>query len=118
MRTKHVLYWTSTGILCGIFLYSAFMYFTKTEIIKGFFESFNYPTYIVIPLAVLKIIGVAIVLWRPSKWLTEWTYAGFFFNLVLATAAHHYAGHGIMGFSFYGLIAIFPSYFLGKYLRD
>ncbi len=118
MRTKHVLYWTSTAILCGIFLYSAFMYYTKTEIIKGFFESFNYPTYIVIPLAVLKIIGVVIVLWRPSRWLTEWTYAGFFFNLVLATAAHHYAGHGIMGFSFCGLIAIFPSYILGKYLRD
>ena len=118
MRTKQILYWFSTAVLCGIFLYSAYMYFAKTEMIKSFFESFNYPTYIVIPLAVLKILGVAMILLRNSKWLTEWAYAGFFFDLVLATAAHYYAGHEILGFSLYGLIAIFPSYFLGKYLRD
>ena len=118
MRTKQVLYWLSTAILCGIFLYSAWMYFTQTEMVKGFFKGFNYPEYIVIPLAILKIIGVAIVLWRSNQWLTEWAYAGFFFDLVLATAAHHYAGDGIVGFSLYGLIAIFPSYFLGKYIRD
>ena len=118
MRTKQIIYWGSTAILCGIFLFSSFMYFTKTEMIKGFFESFNYPTYIVIPLAVLKVLGVLVILWRPNNWLTEWAYAGFFFDLVLATAAHYYAGHGILGFSLYGLIVIFPSYFLGKYIRD
>ncbi|WP_339753076.1 DoxX family protein [uncultured Winogradskyella sp.] len=118
MRTKQIVYWISTAVLCGIFLYSAFMYFTKTEMIKSFFESFNYPAYIVIPLAILKILGVAMILWRQRKWLTEWAYAGFFFDLVLATAAHNYAGHDIFGFSLYGLIAIFPSYFLGKYIRD
>ncbi|MEM9680224.1 MAG: DoxX family protein [Bacteroidota bacterium] len=118
MRTKQVLYWLATALLCGIMLYSAYMYFTNTSTIKGFFESFNYPTYIVIPLAVLKVLGVIMILWRRSQWLTEWAYAGFFFDLVLATAAHHDAGHGIVGFSLYGLIAIFPSYFLGKYLRD
>jgi len=118
MRTKQIVYWVSTAVLCGIFLYSAFMYITNTEMIKGFFESFNYPTYIVIPLAILKTLGVMMLLWRPSTWLTEWAYAGFFFDLVLATAAHYYAGDGIVGFSFYGLIAIFPSYFLGKHIRN
>ncbi len=86
--------------------------------VKGFFENFNYPSYIVIPLAILKILGIAAILSRKSKWLTEWAYAGFFFNLVLATIAHQTAGHGIFGFSFVGLIVIFPSYILGKYLRD
>jgi len=118
MRIKQIVYWVSTALLCGIFLYSAFMYITNTEMIKSFFESFNYPTYIVIPLAILKISGVVMLLWRPNKWLTEWAYAGFFFDLVLAMAAHYYAGDGIVCFSFYGLIAIFPSYFLGKYIRD
>ena len=118
MRVKQIVYWISTAVLCAIFLYSAFMYFNNTEAIKGYFENFNYPTYIVIPLAIAKILGVVVVLWRPNTWLTEWAYAGFFFDLVLATAAHHYAGHGIIGFSFYGLITIFPSYFLGKYIRD
>ena len=118
MRLRLALYWLTTVVLCGIMLYSAYMYFTNTAMIKGFFDSFGYPTYIVIPLAVLKVAGVIMILWRQSQWLTEWAYAGFFFDLVLATLAHHYAGHGVIGFSLYGLIAIFPSYFLGKYLRD
>lgn len=118
MQTKQIVYWVTTVVLCGIMLYSASMYFTKTEMVKGFFENLNYPTYIVIPLAIMKILGVAMILWRQSKWLTEWAYAGFFFDLVLATLAHYYAGDGIIGFSLYGLLAILPSYFLGKYIRD
>lgn len=118
MRVKQIVYWLSTVLLCLIFLYSAQLYFFNTEMMKDYFENLNYPSYFVIPLAILKVLGVGMVLWRKSKWLTEWAYAGFFFDLILATAAHHYAGHGIFGFSFYGLIVIFPSYFLGKYIRD
>lgn len=118
MRTKQIVYWVSTVVLCVIFLYSAFVYFTNTEMVEGSFENFNYPTYIVIPLAILKVIGVVMILWRPNKCLIEWAYSGFFFDLILANAAHHYADHGILGFSLYGLIVIFPSYFLGKYIRN
>ena len=81
--------------------------------IKGFFEDFNYPTYIVIPLAILKILGVIMIFWRKSQWLTEWAYAGFFFDLVLATAAHQDAGHGL-GMSAMGIPLLFISYFLGR----
>ena len=108
----------STIVLCAIMLFSAQMYFRNTEMAKGFFESFNFPTYIVIPLAVAKILGIIMIVWRKSQWLTEWAYAGFFFDLILATWAHHNAGHGVIGYSLYALIALFPSYFLGKYLRD
>lgn len=117
MTLKKIVYWISTVLLSLLFLYSAFMYFTKTEMVKVFFESFNYPKYIVIPLATLKVLGVGFILWRKSTWLTEWAYAGFFFDLILATTAHYFAGHGIIGYSFYGLLFIFPSYFLGKQIR-
>ena len=117
MKVKKIVYWTATILLCFIMLYSASMYFTKVEMVKGFFESLNYPTYIIIPLAVAKVLGVAMILWRKSSWLTEWAYAGFFFDLLLATLAHYHAGDGIIGFSFYGLLLIFPSYFLGKSVR-
>ena len=118
MLTKKIIYWVATAVLCGIMLYSAQMYFRNTEMVEGYFEMLNYPTYFVIPLAVLKVVGVIMILWRKSQWLTEWAYAGFFFDLVLATAAHYYAGDGVLGFSLYALIALFPSYFLGKYIRD
>ncbi len=78
MKTKTVIYWIATILLSIIFLYSAQMYIFNTEMIQGFFEQFNYPTYIVWPLAILKILGVIMILWRKSKWLTEWAYAGFF----------------------------------------
>ncbi|TGV00443.1 DoxX family protein [Flavivirga rizhaonensis] len=117
MKINKILYWTCTILLCLLMAYSASMYFTSTEMIKSFFESFNYPTYIVIPLAILKVLGIVMILWRKITWLTEWAYAGFFFDMGLATAAHYYAGHGILGFSLYGLLLIFPSYFLGKQIR-
>jgi len=116
MLTKKIIYWLSTAVLCGIMLYSAQMYFRNTEMVKGFFESFNYPTYVVTPLAVLKVIGVCVILWRKSSWLTEWAYAGFFFDLVLATAAHEHANHAI-GLSVYTIPILFMSYFLGKHVR-
>ena len=112
-----ILYWISTVALCAIMLYSAQMYFFKTEMIKGFFESFNYPTYIVIPLAILKVLGVIMILWRKIHWLVEWAYAGFFFDLVLATVAHLDADHGI-GLSVYAIPILFVSYFSGKNVRN
>lgn len=117
MQLKTTVYWISTILLCAVFLYSAQMYFLNTEMVKGFFESFNYPTYIVIPLAVVKVLGVIAILWRKSNWLTEWAYAGFLFDLVLATYAHQNAGHPI-GLSVYAIPVLFISYFLGKVVRD
>lgn len=92
------------------------MYVFKTEMIEGFFESFNYPTYIVIPLAIVKVLAVATILTRFNSWVTEWAYAGLFFDLILATAAHLNAGHGI-GLSIYAIPILFISYFLGKQVR-
>ena len=117
MLTKKIIYWLTTVVLCGIMLFSAQMYFRNTEMVEGFFKMLSYPTYFVIPLAVLKVLGVVMIFWRKSTWLTEWAYAGFFFDLVLATAAHYHAGHNLE-LSLYALIALFPSYFLGKYIRD
>lgn len=117
MKTKTILYWTATLLLSLIFLYSAQMYIFNTEMIQGFFEQFNYPTYLVWPLAILKITGVIMILWRKSRWLTEWAYAGFFFDLLLASAAHFDAGHGV-GLSVLAIPILFVSYFLGYQVRS
>ncbi len=89
MKTQRIIYWIATGLFCAIMLYSASLYFFNTEMINGFFELFGYPTYIVIPLAIAKVLGVIMILWRKSAWLTSWAYAGFFFDLVFAFFAHH-----------------------------
>ena len=88
MNKHKILYWIPTSIFCGIMLFSASMYFTKYEMIKGFFAMMHYPTYLVYPLAIAKILGVIAVVSNKSKILKEWAYAGFFINTSLATVVH------------------------------
>lgn len=71
-------YWVATGIMCAIFIFSATMYFTKYEMVKGFFEELGYPSYLVLPLAIAKILAVVAIISNKSKILKEWAYAGFF----------------------------------------
>ena len=93
-KTKNIIYWISTVLMCLIFLFSASMYFLKTEMVRGFFEMLHYPTYLVYPLAIAKILGIIAVLSNKSKFLKEWAYAGFFFDGILAAAAHLDANDG------------------------
>jgi len=89
MKTNKILYWVTTGLICALMLYSAIgMYLMKTDMVKGFFEALGYPSYIVVPLAIAKILAVITLLTRFNKTLVEWAYAGLFFDFVLAAAAH------------------------------
>lgn len=112
MKTEKIIYWISTGLLCALMLFSASMYFTKTEMVKGFFESLHYPTYLVYPLATLKILGIIALVSNQSQMLKEWAYAGFFFDLVLAAAAHFNAGDGGHVMPLVGVLLLFISRFL------
>ena len=89
------LYWAATAVMCLIFAFSAQMYLRNTEMIQAYFENnMGYPSYLVLPLAALKIMGIIAVVSRKSKMLTEWAYAGFFLDAVLAFAAHWVAKDG------------------------
>lgn len=105
MDKEKILYWIATAVMCLIFCFSAGMYFTKTEMVRGFFEALNYPTYIVIPLAIAKVLGVVAILTKFSRLLTEWAYAGFFFDAVLAFAAHWVAQDGGYMMSLIAIVA-------------
>lgn len=116
MKSQKIIYWTATGLFCAIMLYSASMYLLNTEMVKDFFESFNYPTYIVLPLAVAKILGVLMILWRGNAWLTEWAYAGFFFDVTLAFFAH-YSAQDDVTLTLVAMLLLLVSYFFGKTVR-
>jgi len=70
------------------------MYIFNTEAVRGFFDHLGYPSYLVMPLAILKILGIIAVLTRKSRLLTEWAYAGFLLDAVLAFTAHIVANDG------------------------
>lgn len=117
MKTQRIIYWITTVITCAVFIYSAQMYFRNTAAVQGYFENLQYPAYIVVPLAVAKVLAVLMLLWRGVPWLTEWAYAGLFFDAVLAFAAHLNADDGGYLFSLVVLIVLPISYFLGKRVR-
>jgi hypothetical protein len=117
MKIQKVIYWIATGLLSALFSYSATMYLTNNALIQGYYQDFNYPTHLVIPLAIAKILAVIMILWRKSEWLTEWAYAGLFFDMVLACMAHYYAEDPNITLPLLGIIVLLISYFFGKVVR-
>lgn len=105
-KTINIIYYIGTALLTFIMCFSAFNYFTNYEMIAGFFESFGYPTYLIYPLAVAKVLGLLAVWTNLNGSLKEWAYAGFFFDILLAFLAHLKAGGGYMfvAIAFVGLV--------------
>ena len=114
MDLEKLIYWISTLIACGIMIFSAQMYFLKTEMVEGFFQQLGYPSYLVIPLATLKVLGVIAIISRKSRMLKEWAYAGFFFDSVLAFSAHINVNDGQYLFSLIVMISTLVSYWFEK----
>lgn len=87
-KRNKIIFYASTGLLSVLMVMSAGMYFFKNADISAVFESLGYPTYIIYPLAIAKLLGLVAIWTRKSKALLEWAYAGFFFDFVLAFFAH------------------------------
>ena len=94
MKGIRIGYWISTSLLCLMMVMSAGMYLFTHARVAEVFTHLGYPTYIIYPLAVLKLLGVIAILTRKHPILTEWAYAGFFFDFVLAFFAHFTVGDG------------------------
>lgn len=117
MKTQKVIYWIATGLLTVMVLFSAGMYFfNHAEIVKAF-TFLGFPTYIIYPLASLKILGLIVIVCNIGGNLKEWAYAGFFFNFVLAFFAHLMIGDGEQFGALMALVLLLTSYFLGKKVR-
>jgi|SRR5699024_7592684 len=81
-------YYGSTVLLTLLMAFSAFVYFFKHAFIKEAFIAMGYPTYIIYPLGVLKILGLIAIWSRKNKLLANLAYAGFFYDCILAFFAH------------------------------
>lgn len=102
MKRDKIIYYLVTALASLPILGGSIMYFVKTADVQAIFTSLGYPSYLVIPLAILKILGLVAVWSRLSARLKEWAYVGFFINTALASVAHYHAGDG----SFVAIIAL------------
>ncbi|CAM1345058.1 DoxX family protein [Tenacibaculum amylolyticum] len=88
MNTNKTIYWISTGLLSMLFIMGAMMYIFNYPRAESFFINLGFPTWIIYPLAFLKIIAPIVILTRRSLFLKELAYAGFLFDAILAFFAH------------------------------
>ena len=112
-----IAYWIFTALFSLVMFYSAIMYFTQFEMVKGFFEHLGYPVYLIYPLAFLKVIGILVIVINYSKTLKEWAYSAFFFEIVLAYFAHYMVKDGGENTALVAMILLLCSYFLGRKIR-
>ena len=89
-----VLFWVFTGLLAVVMVGSAARALLDYPWARESFVHLGYPTYIIIPLEIAKLFGVAAVVSNVSAFLKNLAYAGFFYHLLLALSAHVAAGDG------------------------
>tara|TARA_R100000908_G_C3675681_1_gene96632 strand:- start:54 stop:458 length:405 start_codon:yes stop_codon:yes gene_type:complete len=92
-KSAKISYWVATRLVSLVYLGGATFYITAHDMVAGMYEGIlKFPTYIIWPLAILKIVAVVVLLWRPSTFLSDFAYAAMFWHLLLAASAHLAAG--------------------------
>jgi DoxX-like protein len=96
MKKNEIIYWTTTGIVAAIMLWSAFN-FSFNEEMKGGFAHLGLPSWFRIELTVAKVLGALALLipMIPGR-IKEFAYFGFALTIVSASIAHLSSGDGIL----------------------
>lgn len=85
MKKTNILYWTFTGIFGLFMLSSGIQNLMVTPEWISLMKSLGYPSYLIPFLGVAKCLGVVALFVPGFPRVKEWTYAGFFFDLLGAT---------------------------------
>ncbi len=118
MKTTKIIYYISTGLLTLLMLYSAGMYFFMHEAVATMFANFEYPTYIIYPYAIAKLLGLTALWFIANKTIKEWAYAGFFFAFILAFFAHIMIGDGEQMGAILAMVLLITSYITNKKITN
>ncbi len=116
MKKDKLIYRIATGIMCLLFMFSAGMYFFANDMATAAFESLGFPTWLIYPLATLKVLGVVAILTKKSIFLKELAYSGFLFDAILALAAHLVVGDGEFPPAVIGIISTSVSWIYDRKL--
>ena len=110
------IYRIVTGLFTVMIGMGAAMYFVQNDMVREAFTNLGFPTFIIYPLAIAKILGLVAIWTNKSSMLKEWAYAGFVFDLVLAISAHLNVNDGEHYGALIGLILVSVSYYYNRKL--
>jgi len=108
-KASALIYPISMGILVVMILLSTVLPFRT-----GAYSKLGFPDYLMYLLPIMKVSGLAVLLFGKSKVLKEWAYAGFVFLLILATFAHLMIGDNRWPAPAITLLALAVSYRYSK----
>ena len=112
------IYRIVTGLFSALMVFDATMYIFMHDFAADAFTKIGYPTYIIYPLAIAKLLGVIAIWTRKSETLKEWAYAGFFFVMLLASSAHFNVGDGMFPVPLVAMVMVLVSYNYGRKLYN
>lgn len=96
MKRDKIIYWTSTGIIIFVMLWSAYN-FSFNEKMKGAFVHLGLPAWFRVELTIAKVLGVlALVIPVVPGRVREFAYAGFAITIFSAFIAHLSSGDGFL----------------------
>lgn len=110
-------YWIVTISFCALMIFSSVIYLYDFKGVASEFIKLGFPSWLIYPLALLKVAGVATILWYKNRSLVEWAYAGFSLTVVVALVSHIYAADGDYWAALIALILVLSSYFSSKKVR-
>lgn len=112
---KKIAFWVVTGLLAAIMIGGgAFNYIFNHEAVAEGFTRYGFPTWLIYPMAVAKILGILAITLRFNHTIKEWAYAGLFYNSLLAVGAHVAISDGEQWGAVVAVILTLASYWLQK----
>ncbi len=103
MKRDKIIYWTTTGLVSTVMVFSAISFNLKNPIgpevykVEGAFGHLKLPDYMRIELTIAKTLGVlALLLPRIPRRIKEFAYFGFAITLVSASFAHFSIGDPLL----------------------
>lgn len=116
-KSQKVTYIIATGLLTAIILMFIANSIFNNEQFMMRFARLGYPTYLVYPLVVVKILALVAIWSNLSNRIKEWAYAGFLFVFILAFLAEMHATDGELISSVLAFFSLCASYFFWNRLQ-
>lgn len=82
------LYWISISLFTALFIGSVIFGYIDIQASYDEFKHLEYPTWLLHPLSLAKLLGIIAILKSKSQSLKDFAYAGFLFDLLCALGGH------------------------------
>jgi DoxX-like family len=114
MKSLKTWFWIVTGLMGAFIVLGAIIDVSMSSDAIKLITTLGYPVYFVRFIGVMKLLGIAAVLYPQFPKLKEWAYAGLTFDTGGALFSHFSAGSGPSdwGAALLGLVLVLASYTL------